>query len=1370
MPEMSYEDLLSENRRLKQELEKCNSRIGEGNIDDELYRIDLYTQMLDAAGESIIATDRDGKIIYWNKYAEQLFGWTADEVLGKPILDYTPTKMSLKQAEQMMEFLADGRAWQGEFHVKNKFGDEFWINIKNSPLYDSKGKIAGILGVSTNITRRKEYQTELRHSELKFRKVLENISLIAIMLDTDGKISYANKYFLELTGWDKDEIIGKSWFDNFIPETEANDIKDILQKTINENIFPQTHINCILTKSGEKKTISWSNVTLLDENNEVENITSLGIDITEKQIIENKLKESEERYRKLVENSPTGIITIDVHGKIIDINPKLLEILGSPSEEVTKQINFFQFKPLIEAGVTDAFKKCIDEREYITSENPYLSKWGKQTYLRYHIVPIINEQGEVEKLQATVEDFTEKKQTELELLEFRERFESFMKHLPGAVFIKDGKRILFANEFFAKQIGKTPEEIIGKELSDYSKESTEEEFAEENKEIFEKQKILISEHEFKFGDETTHWITYKFPIHAAEGKIYLGAISLDVTETVEAREQLKFQSMLLDQIRDVVTATDLEGRITYVNKAEVNSMKMSKDELIGKKVEVYGEDPLEGATQKEIVENTLKYGEWRGEVVNFNKYGDRIYFDVRTTLLKDDNGDPIGLLGISTDITEMKRTEHQLNKTKNMLTLAQNIAHLGSWEHNLRTGDTIWSEEFFRICGYKPHSLIPDIDTILKTIHPGDRKDASDAFEGALNQGEMYSLEHRIVRPDGEIRYVLSQGEVILDEKNEPEVLIGSFLDTTERKKAEIALESKLFALTEPNVSIKDIKLTDIIGIDVLQEIQDKFAESFDVPVVIYDRNGNYITKKSNYSDFCDYVQTSESGTENCRLFDQGLIHKLKDNPVPTITKNCSIKNMITGTVPIIVEGIHLANIGCGQMIDMDFDLEEVKRYAKEIGLDEDKLKEMTKDLRKVDYDKFDKIVEFLFVIAKQISDFGYQNLQQARFIAEQKKYEKELMEAKNRAEASDRLKTAFLANMSHEIRTPMNGIIGFSQLLKSEDVSGEEISEYANIINTNANQLLKLINDVIDLSKIESGELTVNSNYINIDSLLEKVYNTFIPEAKKNNVELNIIKPSDLTDTKIHADEVKIIQVLNNLISNALKFTEEGEISFGYEIKEKFVIFKVSDTGVGIPENELEKIFKRFYQVEDYIKKTKSGAGLGLSISKALAEMMGGSLWAESEPGTGSTFYFKISLSQGFEEEDEMEEVTVNIDELANKDFSVLIVEDDDTNLLLFKRILSGTKAKIYSAMNGQEAIDVFEKNPGIDVILMDLKMPVVNGFEATRRIKKISPDTPVIAQTAYAFSNDAKEALDAGCDDYISKPIEIDKLFQKILRHIKK
>lgn len=166
----------------------------------------------------------------------------------------------------------------------------------------------------------------------------------------------------------------------------------------------------------------------------------------------------------------------------------------------------------------------------------------------------------------------------------------------------------------------------------------------------------------------------------------------------------------------------------------------------------------------------------------------------------------------------------------------------------------------------------------------------------------------------------------------------------------------------------------------------------------------------------------------------------------------------------------------------------------------------------------------------------------------------------------------------------------------------------------------------------------------------------------------------------------------------------------------------------------------------------------------------MGGSIWAESMPKAGSTFYFKISLSQGKEEEDEMEEVSINTDELSNIGFSVLIVEDDDTNLLLFKRILSGTKAKIYSAVNGQEAIDIFEENPDIDVILMDLKMPIVNGFEATRRIKKISPDTPIIAQTAYAFSNDAKEAIDAGCDDYISKPIEIDKLFQKILRHIKK
>jgi signal transduction histidine kinase/CheY-like chemotaxis protein len=422
-----------------------------------------------------------------------------------------------------------------------------------------------------------------------------------------------------------------------------------------------------------------------------------------------------------------------------------------------------------------------------------------------------------------------------------------------------------------------------------------------------------------------------------------------------------------------------------------------------------------------------------------------------------------------------------------------------------------------------------------------------------------------------------------------------------------------------------------------------------------------------------------------------------------------------------------------------------------------------------LDMESFQKIVDFLSVLAKQISDFGYQNLQQARFIAEQKRFEKELLEAKDKAEESDRLKTAFLANMSHEIRTPMNGIIGFSQLLLDENVTNEEINEYATIINSNANQLLSLINDIIDLAKIESGEMKVNPQSISINNLVQKVQASFSKQASDKGLEILYKCSEELKDISIISDEVKITQILNNLLSNAIKFTDKGSITIGCKVFDKIVRFFVRDTGIGLAEDQLEKVFSRFYQVENYITKTKRGTGLGLSITKALVEMLGGRIWCESQDGNGTVFYFEINYLKSDKEDEKQESAMLDFKELSKKEFTTLVVEDDETNMILFKRILSGTKAKVITAVNGKEAIARFKENPEIDIVLMDLKMPVMNGFEATRQIKQLSPDTPIIAQTAYAFSNDATDAMEAGCDDYISKPLDIEKLLSKIAKHLK-
>jgi PAS domain S-box-containing protein len=1370
MSEKSYGELLKENEALKRKLEKIAPIKKSETFNTAIGSNSVFNQILNNTPESIIITDPTGIILFWNTSAEKIFGWKSEEVIGRNIIEYTPTLYSKKQADEIMDSLAKGNSWQGEFHVKNKNDEEFWVEIQNSPIYNSDGSLYGILGSSYIIDKRKKFERELKSTERKFKYVLDNIPLIALMFDLNGNISYANDYFLELSGWQSDEIIGANWVENFIDPEDIATINELFKSAIAEKNPPTHFVNNIVIKDGSKRRISWSNIVLFNDEGETEFVSSMGQDITDKHRMEMQLSDSEEKYRKLVENSPTGILTIDTEGNILDVNPKLIEILGSPSEEQTKKINFFNFKPLTDAGIVEVFRRSIEEKKPIIAESPYESKWGKKSYLRYHIIPILDSSGIVEKIQATVEDFTENKKTENALRESQNRFELFMNYLPASAFIKDEKNnLIYGNKMFAAQICKTPEELINHKFEENISEDIQNEFDVENYQVIHQKEIVKKEHKFVYEGIETHWITYKFPIPSVDGSTLIGAISIDMTETVQARDKMRFQSMLLDQIRDMVVATDLEGKVTYANKAVEKSMKLSQEELTKMSVRDFGESPLEGVTQEEIIRHTLENGQWQGEVVNFDKSGNKIFIDFRTTLIHDESSKPIGMLGISTDITQRKKVDLQLQKTKNMLQKAQSLAHVGSWEINLKTGETIWSDEFFRICGYEPQSFVPSTGQGLSIIHPEDRKRAEQAISEAIEKGRNYSIEKRIVRPDGDVRYVMSQGEIVFDSNKEPEYIIGSFLDITDRKKIELALENRIFALTQPDMPLGSLKLTDLIGVNVLQEIQDHFAESFDIPSIIYDLEGNDITTPSNFSDFCQIVRSSPKGFENCKAFDKQLAAELSDKRVPVIKRSCSVNDMITGTVPIIVEGRHLANFTCGQMIDHSFDLDLVWKYAKKIDVDPDNLVASTETLKRLDMESFQKIVDFLSVLAKQISDFGYQNLQQARFIAEQKRFEKELLEAKDKAEESDRLKTAFLANMSHEIRTPMNGIIGFSQLLLDENVTNEEINEYATIINSNANQLLSLINDIIDLAKIESGEMKVNPQSISINNLVQKVQASFSKQASDKGLEILYKCSEELKDISIISDEVKITQILNNLLSNAIKFTDKGSITIGCKVFDKIVRFFVRDTGIGLAEDQLEKVFSRFYQVENYITKTKRGTGLGLSITKALVEMLGGRIWCESQDGNGTVFYFEINYLKSDKEDEKQESAMLDFKELSKKEFTTLVVEDDETNMILFKRILSGTKAKVITAVNGKEAIARFKENPEIDIVLMDLKMPVMNGFEATRQIKQLSPDTPIIAQTAYAFSNDATDAMEAGCDDYISKPLDIEKLLSKIAKHLK-
>lgn len=387
--------------------------------------------------------------------------------------------------------------------------------------------------------------------------------------------------------------------------------------------------------------------------------------------------------------------------------------------------------------------------------------------------------------------------------------------------------------------------------------------------------------------------------------------------------------------------------------------------------------------------------------------------------------------------------------------------------------------------------------------------------------------------------------------------------------------------------------------------------------------------------------------------------------------------------------------------------------------------------------------------------------------VSDTMRIENELMEARDRARESDRLKTAFLANMSHEIRTPMNGIVGFVNLLRDQEVTVEQRDIYLKQIEQSSFQLLHIVDDIIDISKIESGQLKIANRPVRINEILDELYSSFFhrirgeaPGEKK--VAFLLEKGEQSPDFTLVIDDSRLRQIMSNLINNALKFTHSGAITFGYtRTGRRHIEFFVKDTGIGIPADQLEVIFDRFGQIRKSDDPYASGTGLGLSISKSLVELMGGEMWVESELGVGSVFYFTLPL---------VTELSTGATEplVAHKSYNwtgkkILVAEDEELNWMFIREMIRKSGAEVNRAKNGVEAIEMTRKlHP--DVILMDLKMPEKDGIEATLEIRTFDPNVLIIAQTAYVMANEKAESLQAGCNHFITKPLDRTVLMELI------
>jgi hypothetical protein len=591
---------------------------------------------------------------------------------------------------------------------------------------------------------------------------------------------------------------------------------------------------------------------------------------------------------------------------------------------------------------------------------------------------------------------------------------------------------------------------------------------------------------------------------------------------------------------------------------------------------------------------------------------------------------------------------------------------------------------------------------------------------------------------------------------------------------------------------------TDVLNLSEIQRLQDLFAEVHGVASVITDTQGQPITKPSNFTRFCaDVVRKTEKGCANCFHSDAIIGRHNHEGP---IAQPCLSGGLWDAGVSISVKGRHIANWLIGQ-VRIEENTDRLLDYADEIGADKAAFKAALEEVPVMSAAQFRKIADLLFLFANELSEKAFSNLQLKQHIAENEKMHNLLLErednlreksrqleaqnamlnranedlltAKEKAEESDRLKSAFLANMSHEIRTPMNGILGFADLLKQPGLTGKTQKTYIQIIKKSGVRMLNIINDIIDISKIESGLMKVEISQSNVNGQIEYIYSFFKPEAEAKGLQLSFSYSLTAAEATIHTDREKLYAILTNLVKNAIKHTSEGSIELGYQLVmvngvEELEFF-VKDSGMGIPKHRQEAIFQRFIQADIADRMAHQGAGLGLSISKAYVEMLGGKIWVESQEGVGSTFFFSLP----YHTKPVIQTVINPLSAFEKADnarkLNILIAEDDEVSQILLEKTVKLFSKSILKVSTGTDAVEACRTHPDLDLILMDIQMPEMSGYEATRQIRAFNKKVIIIAQTAYALSGDRKKSLDAGCNDHLSKPINATELRTLILKHFR-
>lgn len=1358
--------------------------------------------------KKIISTSPDGFSLVDKNYIyrivndayEKLSGKNRDEILGKTVAEYLGEESFENDVKPHFDACLSGEIVEYQEWFEYAAAGRKFVYVTYFPFIDENGEVAGVIANSKDITALKLADDALKESEAKFRNYIDYSPYGVFVADESGRYVEVNKAASDITGYSREELLSMAIKD-VVPKDDIPERMKTFEKVKTEGgSYVESRF---VHKSGETRWWSVAAVKIAENR-----FLAYATDINDRIAAQNALRESEEKYRLLHEKSGFGVGYYAPDGTIISFNRVAAAHMAGKPEDFAGKTLFDIFPKEAAEEYMRRLKLALEESQEVEFEDEVDLPSGKKWfYSKYAVIRDID--ASVIGVQIISQDITDRKnvEEELKLREADLKKAQSIASLGSWRFDLTSGKIEWSEELF-----NIFERDPAKEPPSY----------EEHKQIIHNDDWDSFDNLSRKSAQTGEGFNLTFRIRtnsetikwiktiAETKKSYDGAVvelfgtAQDVSEQKRAEDRI---AMLYERLNIAAQAA----------KMGVWDWDIQNNELVwdDKMYELYGiskgdfPNVYEGWVAALHPDNrdasdalarrvAAGGGDYDAEFRIIRGNGEVRILKAYAKTIRNEAGVALRMTGVNYDVTERRAAEEALRESEEKFKAAFYTSP-DSININKIDGEYVEiNEGFTTIMGFTRADVVGKKSSEINIWAIAE--DRQKLLTGLQTRGKVENLESTFRAKDGSLRRGLMSARIV-NISGEP-CILSITRDITAYREAEEARNElrrryETIAKSFPNGVIflydKEIRYIlaegrglDAIGLKPEDIVGKTLFEAFPKSVsdIVAPAVEKIFAKKEVYYEveFLDRLYANWgapiiSGGE----VSEGVVFavditEMKKKEIALRESEERFKKLSALTF----EGITIHKMGI--CVDANESFCKLLGYSREEIIGKNLIETIVrKDYRPLVIEKIQKSYVSPYEVVgvrrggeELPCEIMSQNIvwegepmrvSAVRDITERKKYERRLIAAKEKAEESDRLKTSFLQNMSHEIRTPLNGIVGFANLLTNfEDLSAEEIKEFVELIQSSSFRLLGIVNDVLEISRLDVGAVKVNKSKFKISEAARYFHSLFYQKITYKELDFILNIDEDCETMSLFTDKDKFYQIITNLLNNAYKFTEAGEIELGARPDAGGVEFYVRDTGIGIKREYFEKVFDRFWQYEAYDKKKYGGTGLGLSIIKGLSDILGFEITLESEFGAGAAFYVKIpgeSISR--EETPDVPKSKPAKDAPELSGLKILVAEDESSNFYYFKSALRKENVEIAWAKDGVEAVEFVSKEK-FDVILLDLKMPRMDGFEAARKIKIITPNTPIIAQTAYSMYEEKLKATEAGCDAFISKPIEKKILFSTI------